>query len=140
MAYTFVRKLGQKQENSRLIIFFFSVFSCLFCLPFFISGYVPMSPLQWLYLVLAGVFACIGQLGITRAYLCAPAKEISVYDYTQVLFAALLGFLVFRDLPDIFSILGYVLICGAGIGMFFYNNRKPKTTAPATGGAGKEEK
>ena len=72
---------------------------------------------------LAGAFACVGQLGITKAYVCAPAKEISVYDYTQVLFAAALGFFVFGEAPDWLSVLGYVLICGAGVGMFLYNRR-----------------
>ena len=71
----------------------------------------------------AYTFACVGQLGITKAYVCAPAKEISVYDYTQVLFAAALGFFVFGDVPDWLSVLGYVLICGAGVGMFLYNRR-----------------
>ena len=75
---------------------------------------------------LLGTFACIGQLGITKAYVCAPAKEISVYDYTQVVFAAILGFFVFGDVPDYLSIIGYVLICGAGIVMFIYNNGKFK--------------
>ena len=83
-----------------------------------------MTFFQTLYLIFAGTFACVGQLGITKAYLCAPAKEISVYDYTQVIFAALLGFFVFGDLPDIWSVLGYILICGAGVTMFFYNKRK----------------
>lgn len=124
IAYTFVRRLGMKGENSKRIIFWFSAFSCLFCLPFLLFTYEPMSAKQLLYLMLAGTFACIGQLGITKAYVCAPAKEISVYDYAQVLFAALLGFIVFGDMPDVLSILGYVLICGAGIGMYFYNNRK----------------
>lgn len=121
LAYTFVRKLGVKGENSKRIIFYFSASSCLICLPFFIFDFAPMSLLQTAYLILAGTFACIGQLGITKAYLCAPAKEISVYDYTQVVFAAILGFLVFGDVPDILSITGYTLICGAGIAMFFYN-------------------
>lgn len=124
VAYTFVRKLGARGENSRRIVFWFSAFSCLVCLPFMIAGYKHMSALQLLYLVLAGTFACIGQLGITKAYICAPAKEISVYDYTQVIFAAVLGFFVFGDLPDIYSVIGYVLICGAGVFMFFYNNGK----------------
>ena len=124
IAYTFVRRLGMKGENSKRIIFWFSAFSCLFCLPFLLFTYEPMSAKQLLYLMLAGTFACVGQLGITKAYVCAPAKEISVYDYAQVLFAALLGFIVFGDMPDVLSILGYVLICGAGIGMYFYNNRK----------------
>ncbi len=123
-AYTFVRKLGKKGENSKRIVFYFSAFSCLFCLPFLIVRYKSMTFLQTLYLIFAGTFACVGQLGITKAYLCAPAKEISVYDYTQVIFAALLGFFVFGDLPDIWSVLGYILICGAGVTMFFYNKRK----------------
>ena len=81
------------------------------------------AALTELALLLAGAFACVGQLGITKAYVCAPAKEISVYDYTQVLFAAALGFFVFGDVPDWLSVLGYVLICGAGVGMFLYNRR-----------------
>ena len=124
IAYTFVRRLGKKQENSRRIIFFFSAFSCLLCLPFLIIQYKHMSLLQLVYLILAGTFACVGQLGITKAYICAPAREISVYDYTQVIFAAALGFLVFGDIPDLLSVVGYVLICGAGVVMFFYNKKR----------------
>ena len=93
------------------------------CVPFMIFDYEPMSAKQLIYLVLAGTFACIGQLGITRAYMCAPAKEISVYDYSQVVFAAVLGFFVFGDVPDLLSVAGYILICGAGIAMFFYNKK-----------------
>ena len=114
IAYTFVRRLGKKQENSRRIVFFFSAFSCLLCLPFLIVEYEHMSGLQLLYLILAG----------TKAYICAPAREISVYDYTQVIFAAVLGFFVFGDIPDWLSILGYILICGAGVAMFFYNKKR----------------
>ena len=124
IAYTFVRRLGQKQENSRRIVFFFSAFSCILCLPFLIFEYERMSGLQLIYLILAGTFACIGQLGITKAYICAPAREISVYDYTQVIFAAVLGFFVFGDIPDWLSVIGYILIIGAGVAMFFYNKKR----------------
>lgn len=124
IAYTFVRRLGKKQENSRRIIFFFSAFSCLLCLPFLIIQYRHMSLLQLVYLILAGTFACVGQIGITKAYICAPAREISVYDYTQVIFAAALGFLVFGDIPDLLSVIGYILICGAGVAMFIYNKKR----------------
>ncbi|MDD6276904.1 MAG: DMT family transporter [Clostridia bacterium] len=126
MAYTFVRKLGSNGENSRRIVFWFSAFSCLVCIPFMAAGYETMSGLQLLYLILAGTFACIGQLSITKAYIYASAKEISVYDYTQVIFAAVIGYFVFGDLPDVYSVIGYVLICGAGIFMFLYNNGKIK--------------
>ncbi len=123
VAYTFVRLMSKKGIHSSLIVFVFSTFSCLVCLPYFIAVHAPMSLLQLGCLLMAGVFGCSGQFAITSAYRFAPAKEISVYDYTQVIFAALLGWLFFGQLPDLWSLLGYAVICGAGIFMFFYQKR-----------------
>ena len=124
LAYTFVRYLGGKGENSFRIIFFFSAFSSLVCSPFMLADFEPFSLKALIFLICAGISASVGQFGITKAYVCAPAKEISVYDYTQVLFAALFGFLIFGQIPDFLSVIGYCLICGAGIGMFFYNRKR----------------
>ena len=126
IAYTFVRKLGSRGEDSTKIIFWFSAFSTVVCLGFMLipGNFEIMSARQILFMCLAGLCACIGQFGITNAYIFAPAKEISVYDYSQVVFAALLGFILFGQIPDLFSIFGYILICGAGIAMFFYNKRR----------------
>lgn len=124
LAYTFVRYLGGKGENSFKIIFFFSAFSSLVCIPFMLADFEPFSLKSLIFLICAGISASVGQFGITKAYVCAPAKEISVYDYTQVLFAALFGFLIFGQIPDFLSVIGYCLICGAGIGMFFYNRKR----------------
>ena len=57
-----------------------------------------MTIQQVIILLLAGAAATGGQLSITAAYTYAPAKEISVYDYTQVIFAAVWGFFFFK--PD----------------------------------------
>ena len=124
LTYTFVRYLGGKGENSFRIIFFFSAFSSLVCIPFMLADFEPFSLKSLIFLICAGISASVGQFGITKAYVCAPAKEISVYDYTQVLFAALFGFLIFGQIPDFLSVIGYCLICGAGIGMFFYNRKR----------------
>ena len=89
-AYTFVRILGQKGVKGPFIVFFFSAFSCLVTLPMFIFNFQPMTALQVCYLLLAGLAAAGGQFTITAAYFYAPAKEISVYDYSQIIFSALL--------------------------------------------------
>ncbi len=115
VAYTFVRKLGKKGVQGTIVVMFFSTFSTLFCLPFFIIGYQPMTTQQLLCLCLAGTMAAGGQLSITAAYTYAPAKEISVYDYMQVLFAAVWGFLFFGQQPDGFSVIGYIIIIGAAV-------------------------
>ncbi len=125
VAYSFVRLMSKKNISSSLIVFVFSTFSCLVCLPYFIVVHAPMSLGQLGCLLLAGVFGCTGQFGITSAYRFAPAKEISVYDYTQVIFAALLGWCFFSQVPDRWSLLGYFVICGTGVVMFFYQRRHP---------------
>lgn len=123
-AYTCVRKLGQMGERGPMIVFFFSAFSTLFAAPFLIFGYQHMTWLQLLYLVLAGVSAALGQFSITAAYTHAPAKEISVFDYTQVLFAAALGAIFFAEKPDMYSIIGYVIIIGVAVFRWYYNLRQ----------------
>lgn len=122
VAYTFVRFLGGK-EKAPTIVFTFSAFSCLFTLPLMLMNYTSMSINQLLCLLLAGVFAAISQFALTNAYKYAPAKEVSIYDYSQIIFAAILGFIVFGQIPDSLSIIGYVLIIGSSIGMFLYNRK-----------------
>ena len=115
IAYTFVRKLGKKGERGPIIVMVFSTFSCLCTVPFLISEFQPMKVVQLLCLLMAGVSAAGGQIFITKAYTKAPAKEISVFDYTQVLFAALLGFVFFGQIPDWMSLVGYLIIIGSAI-------------------------
>ena len=114
LAYTYVRKLTQNGFKGPLVVFYFSMFSCVVTLPWLILDFTPMSPLQWLYLILAGLSASGGQFFITAAYSKAPAKEISVYDYSQIIFTTLLSLVVFGELPDGLSFLGYgIIICAA---------------------------
>ncbi|MFT3951361.1 MAG: DMT family transporter [Oscillospiraceae bacterium] len=118
-AYTAVRYLGQHGENGSFIVFFFSAFSCLVTLPFVTVFYQPMTLVQLAMLLCAGLAAAGGQFCITAAYRNAPAREISVYDYTQIVFAAGLGFAVFGQMPDSLSVMGYLVIVGMGVLVFF---------------------
>lgn len=120
-AYTFVRKLGMKGERKEIIVLFFSVFSSIVCLIFTMRNYEPMTLRQLLILIMAGVSGSVGQLNVTAAYSYAPAKEISVFDYSQVLFAALLGFAFFGEIPDVWSFAGYAIIVGTAIVMWRHN-------------------
>ena len=114
-AYVFVRSAGKKGAKTPIIVTCFSLFSCLLTLPFMIFNYAPMSPKQWLILIMAGLSAAVGQFGITTAYRYAPAKKLSVFDYVQVIFAALWGFLFFHEVPVPLSIIGYVIIIGIAV-------------------------
>ena len=123
-AYTMVRILGKRRVNGKLVVFFFSVFSCLVSFPFLVMQFEPMSLNQTFLLILSGIAAAVGQLAITKAYFYAPAKEISIYDYNQIILSAVLGFVFLNQLPDLYSFFGYAIIFGMGIWMYFYNQNR----------------
>ncbi len=127
-AYTAVRKLSGMGVKGTYVVFFFSGFSCLVTLPSLIFDYHSMTLIQLLYLILAGCSAAAAQFSITAAYFNAPAKEISVYDYSQVIFSAIIGMIVFGQMPDIFSIAGYIIICAMAVIMFVYNKKASERT------------
>lgn len=119
-AYTCVRSLSGK-ENPNTIVFYFSFFSSVIAFPLMLYYYEPMKLIQLMYLILAGVFASLGQFGITFAYKYAPAKEISIFDYTNIIFSALISLILFGILPDYLSIIGYLIIFIASLYIFLFN-------------------
>ena len=125
IAYTFVRKLGTRGENSMIVVAFFSGFTTMLLIPNMLFNYKPMTPIQWMFLVLTGLAAAGGQIGITSAYACAPAKEISVYDFSIVIFAAIFGFAFLGQIPDYLSVVGYIIIIGTALLKWYYTVVKP---------------
>ncbi|MCR5653849.1 MAG: DMT family transporter [Ruminococcus sp.] len=121
-AYAMVRALGKRGENGAFIVLFFSGFSCLALLPLIIVNFKMFSVYQLCILLLAGLSAAGGQFAITAAYTYAPAREISIYDYSQIIFASALGFFAFGDIPDLYSVAGYLIIVVMALVMFLYNN------------------
>ena len=124
LAYTFVRMLGKRGVKGAVIVCTFSGFSCLTVLPFILLDFHPMSLFQLVMLICAGLSASGGQFTITSAYCYAPAKDVSIYDYSQIIFAATLGFFVFGQVPDWLSWTGYFIIFTMALIMFIYNKRK----------------
>ena len=123
-AYTFVRKLGLQGVRGPLVVTFFSSFSTLVLLPNLIMNYQPMTSKQLICLLLAGCSAAGGQLSITAAYQHAPARDISVFDYSQVVYAAAFGFLLFGEIPDVWSFIGYVIIIGTAFSKWYLMMRE----------------
>ncbi|MBO4776696.1 MAG: DMT family transporter [Lachnospiraceae bacterium] len=111
-AYVFVRRATKKGAATPVIVICFSLFSCMLTLPFMVFNYVHMSVMQILILIAAGMAAAVGQFAITSAYKFAPAKKLSVFDYIQVIFAALWGIIFLKESPTFLSVIGYVIIIG----------------------------
>ena len=126
IAYAYVRLLSKKGESTEMTVFFFSAFSVLFVLPFAVAGFQKMELIQLLWLLGAGGAASVAQFSLTVAYKHAPAKDISVYDYSQVLFTAIWGMVFLSEFPDEFSLLGYAIIIGAAVTKYLLGRKEEK--------------
>ena len=122
-AYACVRALRRRGVDPAYILLYFSVFSCLAAVPFMFPGLKPMTFAQVAVLLGAGGAAAVGQFGVTLAYGYAAPRDIAVYDYSSVLFAAAFGYFFFAQVPDIFSVLGFAVILAA---LVLLNSRRRK--------------
>ena len=119
IAYNLVRTMRGDEPPYR-IVFYFSLVSVLVAVPPMAVNFVRPEGAQWLYLLGGGVFATTGQIALTLGYHQAPATRVSIYVYAHILFAYILGLILWREMPDPLSIIGTVLIVLAAI----YNYRR----------------
>ena len=122
LAYTMIAFCKGK-VHPLTVIFHFSLFST-------VAGFFLMLPTftmptfrDVIMLILIGVFAAGGQIGLTFAYQRAPASEVSIYDYVGIVVSMLIGYLVFGEPLAASSILGGVLITSSALWSYWYNHR-----------------
>lgn len=123
VAYTLLRYLKDK-ESPDTIIFYFSLISVVFTAPFALTEYVQPTFIQLGLLLATGVFASVGQFGITYAYKFAKATEVSIYNYSAIVFGIILGFIFFGEIPDTLSLLGGAIIIAVAFYIFKHNQKK----------------
>jgi drug/metabolite transporter (DMT)-like permease len=66
-------------------------------------------------LVVIGVMGGIGQILLTNAFLSAPMAVVAPFDYTALVYAMILGYLCFGEVPDAYLIVGGLTVVGSGI-------------------------
>tara|TARA_E500000075_G_C6956455_1_gene302593 strand:- start:28 stop:897 length:870 start_codon:yes stop_codon:yes gene_type:complete len=110
LAYVLVRKSTNQNEHPLVIMFYFPLFTVPVCLPFLFSSWEPPSLINWLYLVLVGIFTQFGQLFLTYGYKELPATKAAPISYIQVLFAATIGILFFDEYISANFIMGSALV------------------------------
>ncbi|GAA0182647.1 DMT family transporter [Clostridium sediminicola] len=122
-AYTIVRFLKDR-ESPPTIVFYFSFVSVVGALPFMIVNFVMPTMMQFIYLILTGVSAAVAQFALTYAYKYAPASEVAIYNYTNIIFSVILGFLVWGEVPDLMSIIGGGIISIMAIIVYISGRKK----------------
>lgn len=113
-AYTLVRAMKDR-ETAHRIVFAFSLVSTLVTGPLLLLRCDPVTAGQLAALLGTGACAAVGQFGLTWAFHRAPASQISIYNYTHILFSGLVGLLIWNERPDAASLAGGALIVAMAV-------------------------
>ena len=107
-----IRRLTRTEPVTR-IVFYFGLVASVVSLPPALVWWRTPSPATWALLLLMGVFATVGQLTLTRAYVHAPAARIGPFLYAGPVFAGALDWALWGRLPDRLFVLGAAIVVAA---------------------------
>jgi drug/metabolite transporter (DMT)-like permease len=114
LALTTTKRLSGIDDPLCIVVWFALIASVVSAMPLLWSFAIPQG-VQWAWLLAVGLFGSLGQLCLTSAYQRAPVTQVSPFGYTGLLFAGLIGFLAWNELPDLMGLGGMLFITAAGI-------------------------
>ena len=114
VAAILVRNLVHSETTATIVLWFSMVASimALFTLPF---GWQMLTPTQTLLLIGAGFCGGVAQILMTSAYRHADVSTVAPFEYTSMILAIAVGYVVFGDIPTAYMLVGGSIVVGAGI-------------------------
>lgn len=130
VAVLLVRKLVTSEATSTIVVYF-SVLSSVFSLLTLPFGWVMPTPWEATMLVMAGLLGGVSQLFLTESYRYADATTIAPFDYTQMIWALIVGYFLFAEVPEPGVLVGAAIVILAGL-LVVWRNRDAPPTLPRT--------
>lgn len=78
----------------------------------------------WVMMAALGVTSNLGHFSMIKAYQAAPAASIAPFSYVNLLWATMFGFILFSELPDLWTISGAIVIAASGLYIFHRENKR----------------
>jgi len=122
VSYTLLAYFKNKVDGMTIIMHF-STFCVVASIPFMIFDFVVPDLRELMLLLLIGVFGGLGQIALTYSYRMAAAAEISIYNYSGIVFSIILGFICLNEIPDWSSLLGCSLVIIAALITYIFSGR-----------------
>lgn len=114
MALATVKRLSATEPAIRTVTWFALLASLISLVPMLPEFQMPSLQI-WGWLIAVALFANGGQLCLTTAYGMAPVTQVSPLGYSGLIFAAVIGFIVWDEVPELYAMLGGLFIIVAGV-------------------------
>ena len=132
VAMILVRHLSTTDSNAAIV--FYHALICLLvtglALPFY---WTTPAPADWLPLIALGVVGGTAQIFMTRAFRLGEATVVAPFKYISIVFAILLGYLFFDDVPDAWTLAGAVVVIASGLYILHRETIRKREAAAGTG-------
>lgn len=117
VAVTAVRKLSQTESTATLLVFQSVFVGTLAGIPLLWLWVTP-DLFGWLFLIAMGILATLGQWVGVRALRLGEASVVGNMEYSKLVYAAALGYALFGEIPDGFTVIGATIIVASSIYIF----------------------
>lgn len=125
VAYNFVRKL-RETDHPLVIIGYFQIVGLTVSIPLLIFFWRTPVGVEWVYLLLVGVFSQLGQVFLTNAFSRERAASVAIIVYTGLIYAISIGWLFYGESQTIFTFLGMLLVVVGVVSSIIYGKRQEK--------------
>lgn len=125
MAYNLVRSLRGKEHPLTVVLHFQLVGAVVGFISLFFQWKTPQG-LDWLYLLLVGIFSQLGQIFLTNALQRERIAGVAIINYTGLIYAITIGWLVFGESQSILSLLGMALVVAGVLMSVMYGRRQSR--------------
>ncbi len=129
LAYTSIRELRKYYDTRAIVMSFMGVGTVAPLFLMLITPYVNVTEefdwmfaafvmpegIEWAYVVAVGIFATISQLLMTKAYELTKAGIVGTISYSNIVFAVVIGIMLGDPIPDIWTVLGIILVILSGL-------------------------
>ncbi len=102
-------------EKTPTIVLYFSLSATLVSLATLPFGWVPLDQTSLLLLCSAGALGGIAQILLTQSYRYAEVSTIAPFEYTSIILAIIVGYVIFGDVPQWSMLIGTAIVIGAGL-------------------------
>ena len=132
IANVLIRMLSKTEPPNRILFYYHLGGSVIFLGP---AIYVWQTPLgfEWMLMGLIGVLTTIGMIGFVRGFSVGEANAIGPIEYVRLIFAAVIGYSFFAEIPSIWTMIGALVIIASALYIAREEASRPRANKPASG-------
>ncbi|HEV7701030.1 MAG TPA: DMT family transporter [Pyrinomonadaceae bacterium] len=128
MAYNLVRSLRRREHPLTVVFHFQAVGAVVGLISLFFYWQTPQG-LDWLFLLMVGIFSQLGQVFLTRALQSERVASVAIVNYTGLVYAISVGWIIFGEAQGISSLLGMALVVAGVLMSVLYGRRRQRLAA-----------